>query len=75
MSECEELCGVSKYTAAATADRETDDTVSVVTGHDNSVVAATLDYDVGVDNNDNNDDKKRWNLVVDGEDRMTIIYY
>ena len=62
---------MSKYTAA---DRETDDTVSVVTGHDNSV-AATLDYDVGVDNNDNNDDKKRWNLVVDGEDRMTIIYY
>ena len=71
MSECEELCAVSKYTAA---DRETDDTVSVVRGHDNSV-AATLDYDVGVDNNDNNDDKKRWNLVVDGEDRMTIIYY
>ena len=53
MSECEELCSVSKYTSA---DRETDDTVSVVTGHDNSV-AATLDYDVGVDNNDNNDDK------------------
>ena len=61
---------MSKYTAAATEDWETDDTVSVVT-----VVAATLDYDVGVDNNDNNDDKKRWNLVADGEDRMTIIYY